>query len=106
MSYWDSSALVKLYVQELNSVGSCERSSRWVVEIAKGTLNETLAHPRDIFRAVIAQSAYAFVVVDNPWAGTHRLCGVQIYLRCAGEALDYESFRRAYLSRRLHITVS
>jgi DNA repair protein RadC len=29
------------------------------VEITKGSINESLAHPRDIFRPVIGQSAYA-----------------------------------------------
>jgi DNA repair protein RadC len=35
------------------------------VEITKGSINESLAHPRDIFRPVIGQSAYAFVLVHN-----------------------------------------
>jgi DNA repair protein RadC len=39
------------------------------VEITKGTINESLAHPRDIFRPVIGQSAYAFVLVHNHPSG-------------------------------------
>ena len=33
------------------------------VEITKGSINESLAHPRDIFRPVIGQSAYAFELI-------------------------------------------
>ena len=39
------------------------------VEITKGGINESLAHPRDIFRPVIGQSAYAFVLVHNHPSG-------------------------------------
>jgi DNA repair protein RadC len=39
------------------------------VEITKGRINESLAHPRDIFRPVIGQSAYAFVLVHNHPSG-------------------------------------
>jgi len=41
-----------------------------MVDITKGTLNESLAHPRDIFRAVISSnSAYAFVLAHNHPSG-------------------------------------
>jgi DNA repair protein RadC len=39
------------------------------VEITKGSINESLAYPRDIFRPVIGQSAYAFVLVHNHPSG-------------------------------------
>jgi len=39
------------------------------IEITKGTLKESLAHPREIFRSVITLSAYAFVVVHNHPSG-------------------------------------
>jgi DNA repair protein RadC len=39
------------------------------VEISRGTINESLAHAREIFRPVIAQSAYAFVLVHNHPSG-------------------------------------
>src|SRR5260370_32031571 len=35
------------------------------VDVTKGTLNESLAHPREVFRAAIGHSAYALVVVHN-----------------------------------------
>jgi RadC-like JAB domain-containing protein len=39
------------------------------IEITKEIINESLAHPRDIFRPVIGQSAYAFVLVHNQPSG-------------------------------------
>jgi len=35
------------------------------VDVTKGTLNESLAHPREIFKPAISHSAYAFVIVHN-----------------------------------------
>ncbi len=40
-----------------------------VCEISRGTLNESLAHPREIFKAAISRSAYAIVVVHNHPSG-------------------------------------
>jgi DNA repair protein RadC len=39
------------------------------VDVTKGTLNESLAHPREVFRAAIVHSAYALVVVHNHPSG-------------------------------------
>jgi DNA repair protein RadC len=39
------------------------------VEITKGSINESLAYPRDIFRPVIGQSAFAFVLAHNHPSG-------------------------------------
>jgi DNA repair protein RadC len=39
------------------------------VDITKGTVNESLAHPREIFRPAIIHSAYALVVVHNHPSG-------------------------------------
>ena len=39
------------------------------VDVTKGTVNESLAHPREIFRPAISHSAYAFVVVHNHPSG-------------------------------------
>ncbi len=39
------------------------------VDITKGTVNESLAHPREIFKPAIVHSAYAFVVVHNHPSG-------------------------------------
>lgn len=38
-------------------------------EVSLGTLNECLAHPRDIFRPVISHGAYAFILVHNHPSG-------------------------------------
>lgn len=38
-------------------------------EIALGSLNESIAHPREIFRPAISQAAYAIVVVHNHPSG-------------------------------------
>jgi DNA repair protein RadC len=45
------------------------------VEITKGSINESLAHPCDIFRPVISQSAFAFVLVHNLWGATQPSLG-------------------------------
>ncbi|MGA8481747.1 MAG: DNA repair protein RadC [Chthoniobacterales bacterium] len=39
------------------------------VDIAKGTVNESLAHSREIFKPAISHSAYALVVVHNHPSG-------------------------------------
>jgi len=40
-----------------------------IQEISKGSLNESLAHPREIFKPCIAHSAHAFVLVHNHPSG-------------------------------------
>jgi DNA repair protein RadC len=40
-----------------------------VHEVALGSLNESIAHPREIFQAVIQYSAYAFILVHNHPSG-------------------------------------
>lgn len=40
-----------------------------VAEITRGTLNECIAHPRDIFRTAIAWSAASFILVHNHPSG-------------------------------------
>ena len=39
------------------------------VDVTKGTLNESLGHPREVFRAAIVHSACALVVVHNHPSG-------------------------------------
>jgi DNA repair protein RadC len=39
------------------------------LDVFKGSLNESLAHPREIFRPAIVHSAYAFVVAHNHPSG-------------------------------------
>ena len=40
-----------------------------VVSVSQGTLNEARAHPREVFKPVIAFSAYAFVMIHNHPSG-------------------------------------
>lgn len=40
-----------------------------VQEISLGTLNESLAHPREVFKAAITHSAFSFILVHNHPSG-------------------------------------
>jgi DNA repair protein RadC len=62
---------MKLLNQEVLRVILLDTRYRHIstIEISKGTVNESLAHPREIFRPVIALSAYAFVLVHNHPSG-------------------------------------
>ena len=66
-SIYRACADMKLFSQEVLRVILLDTRYRHssTVEITRGTINESLAHPRDIFRPVIGQSAYAFVLVHN-----------------------------------------
>ena len=46
----------------------------WItsVDVFKGTLDESLAHPREIFRPVIVHAAAGFVLVHNHPSGDAR----------------------------------
>jgi hypothetical protein len=52
------------------------------LDIAKGTVNESLAHPREILRPAIIHSAYAFALVHNLCVATHRSCYVKCGFMC------------------------
>ena len=58
---------MKLLNQEVLRIVLLDAKRRLIslVDVTKGTLNESLAHPREIFRTVIANTAYAFVLVHN-----------------------------------------
>ena len=62
---------MKLFNQEVLRVILLNTRYRHIstVEITKGSINESLADPRDIFRPVIGQSAYAIVLVHNHPSG-------------------------------------
>ena len=36
-----------------------------IATVSQGTVNESLAHPREIFKPVITHSAYSFIMVHN-----------------------------------------
>jgi DNA repair protein RadC len=47
-----------------------------VVTVSQGTVDESLAHPREIFKPVLTHSAYSFVMVHNhPERGRHPVRG-------------------------------
>jgi DNA repair protein RadC len=62
---------MKLFNQEVLRVILLDTRYRHIsiVEITKGSIDESLAHPRDIFRPVIGQTAFAFEL------GSHRCVG-------------------------------
>ena len=70
-SIYRACADMKLFNQEVLRVILLDTRHRHIstLEITKGSINESLAHPRDIFRPVIGQSAYAFVLVHNHPSG-------------------------------------
>ena len=55
---------MKLFNQEVLRVILLNTRLRHVstVEISRGTINESLAHPREIFRPAVALSAYAVIL--------------------------------------------
>jgi DNA repair protein RadC len=62
---------MKLFNQEVLRVILLDTRYRHssTVEISKGSINESLAHPRDIFRPIIGHASYAFVLVHNHPSG-------------------------------------
>jgi DNA repair protein RadC len=62
---------MKLFNQEVLRVILLDTRYRHIstLEITKGSINESSAHPRDIFRPIIGQSAFAFVLVHNHPSG-------------------------------------
>ena len=62
---------MKLFRQEVLRVILLDARFRQIsiVEISKGTINESLSNPREIFRPVILHGAYAFVLAHNHPSG-------------------------------------
>ena len=62
---------MKLLNQEVLRIVLLDAKRRPIsfIDVTKGTLNESLAHPREIFRVVISNSAYAFVLAHNQPSG-------------------------------------
>src|ERR1700736_5183509 len=70
-SIYRACADMKLFNQEVLRVILLNTRYRHVssLEITRGTINESLAHPREIFRPIISHSAFAFVLVHNHPSG-------------------------------------
>ena len=62
---------MKGFHQEVVRVVLLDAQNRCItkVDISKGTVNESLAAPREIFRPAIIHSAFAFVLVHNHPSG-------------------------------------
>jgi DNA repair protein RadC len=62
---------MKLFNQEVLRVVLLDSRQRLItmIDVSKGGLNESLAHPRDIFRPVISFSAHSFILVHNHPSG-------------------------------------
>src|ERR1700758_4174103 len=70
-SIYRACADMKLLNQEVLRVILLDTRYRHIstIEIRKGTINESLAHPGESFRPVIALSEYAFVLGHNHPSG-------------------------------------
>lgn len=70
-SVYRACADMKLFNQEVLRVMLLDTRQRLItmIDVTKGGLNESLAYPRDIFRPVIAHSAYSFILVHNHPSG-------------------------------------
>ena len=76
-----------------------------IVSVSRGTLNETLAHPREVLKPVIAFSAYALILVHNHPSGVipHPvLC--RMVTGFAREASPFEHGMR-HKTRRLTVVI-
>lgn len=62
--------------------------------VSVGTLNETVAHPRDVFRIAVMGAAYAIVLMHNHPSGettpSNADCTLTKRIREAGEVLRIE----------------
>jgi len=81
---------MKGFHQEVVRVVLLEAKNRCItkVDIARGTVNESLAAPREIFRPAIIHSAFAFVLVHNHPSGNtkHSVADLQLTKRVAAAA--------------------
>ena len=70
-SVYRACADMKLFSQEVLRVVLLDAKQRLIsmVDITKGTLNEALAHPLEIFRPVITHSAFSFILAHNHPSG-------------------------------------
>ena len=70
-SVYRACAEMKLFNQEVLRVVLLDTRQRLItmIDATKGGLNESLAHPRDIFRLVISFSAHFFILVHNHPSG-------------------------------------
>jgi DNA repair protein RadC len=84
---------MKLFNQEILRVILLDTRQRLItmIDVTKGGLNESLAHPRDIFRPVICHSANSFILVHNLCVAPHKLCYVEHQAMCSVAEPSYMS---------------
>jgi hypothetical protein len=83
-SVYRACADMKLFNQEVLRVVLLDAKQRLItlVDVTKGTINEALAHPREIFFPVISHAAHSFLLVLNhpsgamPYAVLFRTAGL------------------------------
>jgi DNA repair protein RadC len=70
-SVYSACADMKLFNQEVLRVILLDTRQRLItmIDVTKGGLNESLAHPREIFRPAISHSANSFILVHNHPSG-------------------------------------
>jgi hypothetical protein len=70
-SVYNTCADLKLFNQEFLRVILLDARQRLItmIDVTKGSLSESLAYPRDIFRPVIVHSAYSFILAHNHPSG-------------------------------------
>jgi DNA repair protein RadC len=70
-SVYSACADMKLFNQEVLRVILLDTRQRLItmIDVTKGGLNESLAHPREIFRSAISHSANSFILVHNHPSG-------------------------------------
>src|ERR1700722_15330614 len=54
-----------------------------VAAVSQGSANESLAHPREVFKPALVLSAYSFILVHNLCGATHKLCYVENSVMCS-----------------------
>jgi len=98
---------MRCFRQEVVRVVLLDVQNCWItsVDVCKGTLDESLAHPRDIFRPVIVQAAAGFVLVHNHPSGDARpsAAGVRLTQRVVKGAriLEVECLDHVIVGRRI-----
>ena len=54
-----------------------------VATVSQGSVNESLAHPREVSKPAIVLSAYSFIMVHNLCVAPHKLCYVENSVMCS-----------------------
>src|SRR5271154_2974898 len=52
--------------------------------VSVGSLNESVVHSREVFRAAVAMNAYAVVLMHSLCGAPHKECYVQLQIMCSG----------------------